>query len=100
VSRDGLIGSLVTLNALPVVLALGLYLGFTRTLGLRRYLRGLAAGLLVMAIGMRVWVPDYWFWPTEAAYLIAALPLFFGLLASMWVARPIYDGRRVAKISA
>jgi hypothetical protein len=94
------VGSMTAFNALPVAVALGLYLGLNKTLRVRRFLRGLGAGLIVMALGFESWPPSNWVRPALVANFIATVPLFFALIIAMWAARPIHDGRSTAKILA
>ncbi len=87
------IGSLVALNGLPVVLTVGIYLSLTKMFSLRRFLRGLSAGLLTMAFGIYLrWLA--WHYRSLIGSLAWSLPIFFGLLVSMWAARPSSAERR------
>jgi hypothetical protein len=91
------IGSLTAFNALPVALAASMYLGLEGTFTVRRFLRGLSAGLLAMAISFRlsfVWSPILWYRPRFVGHLVFSLPLFSAVLISMWAARPNHDERR------
>jgi len=99
-SQASWVGSMTAFNALPVAVALGMYLWLEKILSVRRFLRGLGAGLIVMAVGFDSWPPSNWVRPAFVANYIATVPLFFALLAAMWVARPIHDGRSAAKILA
>jgi hypothetical protein len=89
------IGSLTAFNALPVAFATSMYLGLTRVFTVRRFLRGLSAGLLAMAISFRLsfMALTLWYPPTFAGHLVLSLLLFFPLLISMWAARPSYAER-------
>jgi hypothetical protein len=97
-----MIWSPVAFNALPVVLTVGMYLGLTRTFSLRRFLRGLSAGLLTMALCRYCdgflplqylrWL--VWHYRSFTTHLFESLPVFPGLLVSMWAARPNSAERR------
>jgi hypothetical protein len=90
------IGCFTAFNALPVALALSAYLGLTKILSARRFVRGLSAGLLAMAIGMRFCFP-YAFIYTHRTLLgnfVASLPLFGALIIAMWAGRPTNAERR------
>jgi hypothetical protein len=64
------IGSLTAFNALPVAFATSMYLWLARIFTVRRFLRGLSAGLLAMAINFKlsfIWAPALWYPPVCGA---------------------------------
>lgn len=98
-TRAFLIGSFVLYNALPLALTVGMYLGLMRMFTPRRLLRGLSAGLLTMALLQYMQSPK-WLWHHEemvVGHIVASLPVFFGLVVSMWAVRPNSAERRNVK---
>ena len=86
-------------NALPLALAVCMYLGLTRMFSLRRFLRGFSAGLLTLALGIYICVIQSPKWllhhkETFVGHLVASLPVLFGLFVSMWAAKPNSTERR------
>jgi hypothetical protein len=90
-SEDLSTGWFIVFNALPLMLAVSVYLGLTRTFNLRRFLRGLSAGLLTLALVFNMGVNVRYRWllhHTFVGYVVAVLPVFVALMVSMWAARP------------
>jgi hypothetical protein len=84
------IAFLSAFEAVVLLVALSAYLGATRSFNLHSFLKGLLVGPFVLSLGnivvTFVWVlqvPPLFFY-----YVIWRLPLFFGLVLAMWVARP------------
>jgi hypothetical protein len=84
------IAFLSAFEAVILLVALSVYLVATRSFNLRSFLKGLLVALLVLGLGnigvTVLWVlqlPHLLFY-----YVIWRLPLFFGLVAAVWVARP------------
>jgi hypothetical protein len=97
-SRAFTIGGFVVFNALPVAFAVGMYLGLTRMFSPRRFLRGLVAGLLTFTVGVYLCFMQSPKWLLHhqgfVGHFVASLPMFFGLLVSMWAGRPDSAERR------
>jgi len=85
------IAFLSAFEAMVLLVALSAYLGATRSFNLRGFLNGLLVALLVLGLG-NIGVTFLWVMqlpPLFFYYVVWRLPLFFGLVLSMWVARPI-----------
>jgi hypothetical protein len=94
------IGTLTAFNFTPVAFATSMYLGLARIFTVRRFLRGLSAGLLAMAVSFRlsfIWALALWYPPTAVGHLVSSLLLFFPLLISMRAAGPNYAERRTVR---
>src|SRR5882762_3123229 len=83
------IAFLSAFEAMVLLVALSAYLRATRSFDLRGFLNGLLVALLVLGLGnigvTLLWVmqlPPLFFY-----YVVWRLPLFFGLVLAMWVAR-------------
>ena len=96
------LGCFAIMNAFPLVAALSLYLGLTKSFGLRRLSRGLLVGIFVLALGMVVgWeLAPFGGARNAVLYIVGSLPLFFALLLSIWTVRPNNDGKKPSKIPA
>jgi hypothetical protein len=73
-----------------LLVALSAYLGVTRSFNLRSFLSGLLVALPVVGLGnvgvaflLVLHIPYFIFY-----YVVWRLPLFFGLVLALWVARP------------
>jgi len=83
------VGVVTLLDAVALSAALSIYLGATKSLDPFRFLKGLFVAVLVVSLGniglAFLWVAQ----PPSLFFHVAwRLPLFFGLVLSMWVARP------------
>jgi hypothetical protein len=83
------IAFLSTLQAMVLLVALSAYLGATRSFNLRGFLNGFLVALLVLSLGNIavtflgvMQLPPLFFY-----YVVWRLPLFFGLVLAMWIAR-------------
>lgn len=97
-------------NALPIALATSMYLGLARMFTVRRFLRGLFAGLLATAIGFGFSFVPLGLFGSSLNLPLYRLPRFFGelvlslllfviLLISMWAAGPSQEQRGSVRIA-
>jgi hypothetical protein len=97
--------SITLLSAFETVVllvALSAYLVATRSFSLRGFLNGLLVALLVLSLGNIgvtffgvMQLPPVFFY-----YVVWRLPLFFGLILAMWVARPIAARAEATRLPA
>ena len=109
VSQLYIVACVTAIYALPLPVALYMYLRAMKSFSLRRFSRGVFAGLLALSLGLSLglmlsmFLPHAWTrWPSwyyGVGYVVASFPLFFALLFSMWTVRPNNDGREPSKIS-
>jgi hypothetical protein len=94
-------GCFALVNVLPLMVALSLYLGLTKGFSLRGFARGLLVGIFTVSLSMVMgWgLSPIRGGPNFVRYISVSLPLFFGLLLSMWTARSNIDGSGTAKSS-
>lgn len=87
-----LIGTVVTFtlfNTVLLVIALGLYLATVRHFNARRFLQALLVALPVLALGITGMFFSFALpLPAFVNSLIVRLPLFLGLLVSIWIVTP------------
>ena len=96
------IAFLSAFEAMVLLVALSAYLGATRSFNLRGFLNGLLVALLVLSLG-NIGVTFLWVMqlpPLFFYYVVWRLPLFFGLVLSMWVARPIATRTEATRLRA
>jgi hypothetical protein len=89
-------------EAVVLLVALSAYLVATRSFSLRGFLNGLLVALLVLSLGNIgvtflgvMQLPPVFFY-----YVVWRLPLFFGLVLAMWVARPIAARAEATRLPA
>jgi hypothetical protein len=96
------IAFLVAFQAVILLVALSIYIGATKSVSLRNFLKGLSMALLILSLGTIgvmflsvLQLPRLFFY-----YVVWRLPLFFSLLLGMWVARPSARRTEATRISA
>jgi hypothetical protein len=84
------IGFLTLFRGIVLALAVGVYLAFVRNSNPRKLTRALLAGLAVAALSGTVasCTPALYRFSLRLVIFIVYLPLFFGLLVSMWIVAP------------
>ena len=87
---------IVVLTAGPLLVSLAAYLVIAKRFNLRRLFQGLSVGLVGVVLGyvgeMLILVSI----GSLAGYVSLSLPFYFGLLLSMWTARPKITSRAIS----
>jgi hypothetical protein len=91
------------LAGIPLLISLTIYLAATKNFTLRGLSQGILVGMLGFAFGyvgsMLFPTPSPGFAGTFAGHVVVSLPLFVGLMLSLWTVQPKAEGVGVTRIS-